>query len=69
MQASKAHKDKVFDMLRGEREICFKGGLEPGLIDDYFVNAITSLKIKELWLACDTDVSIKAFLKGSAAIR
>lgn len=64
LQASRAHKEKVFDMLRKQRGICFKGGLEPDLIDDHFVNGITSLKIKELWLACDTDASIKAFRKG-----
>lgn len=64
LQASRAHKEKVFDMLRKQRGICFKGGLEPDLIDDHFVNGITSLKIKELWLACDTDASISLFRKG-----
>lgn len=64
LQSSRAHKDKVFDMLRKQRGICFKGGLEPDLIDDHFVNGITSLRIKELWLACDTDASISRFRKG-----
>lgn len=64
LQASRSHKDKVFDMLRKQKAICFKGGLEADLIDDHFVNGITSLKIKELWLACDTDASIKRFQKG-----
>ena len=64
LQASKVHKDKVFDMLRGQKGICFRGGLEPDLIDDHFVNGITSLRIKELWLACDTDARLPAFRKG-----
>ena len=51
-------------MLRKQRGICFKGRLEPDLIDDYFVNQVTSLKIKEMWLACDTDASINQFRKG-----
>ena len=64
LQCSRAHKDKVFDMLRTQKGICFKGGLEPDLIDDHFVNAITSLRIKELWLACDTDNRLPLFQAG-----
>lgn len=69
LQANKAHKEKVFDMLRGQKGICFKGGLEPDLIDDHFVNAVTSLKIKELWLACDTDSTLPAFKKACEKLR
>jgi len=36
LQASRAHKDKVFDMLRTQRGICFKGGLGVDLINDHF---------------------------------
>lgn len=64
LQASRTHKDKVFDMLRTQKGVCFKGGLEPDLIDDHFVNGITSLRIKELWLACDTDARVPLFAKG-----
>lgn len=69
LQADREHKDKVFDMLRGQKQICFKGGLEADLIDDHFVNAITSLRIKELWLACDTDARLPAFRKACEKIR
>jgi len=55
LQNSKIHKEKVFNMLRTQKGICFKGGLETDLIDDHFIDNITSLSIKELWLACDTD--------------
>ena len=68
LQASRQHKEKVFDMLRTQKGICFKGGLEPGLIDDHFIDSITSLKIKELWLACDTNSSIPLFKKASSLI-
>jgi hypothetical protein len=54
LQASRAHKDKVFEMLRGQRKIEFRGGLQSSLIDDHFVDGITSLRIAQLWLACDT---------------
>lgn len=68
LQASRAHKDKVFDMLRTQRGICFKGGLEVDLIDEHFISNIQSLWIKELWLACDTKDSLPAFKKACAKL-
>lgn len=68
LQANRAHKEKVFDMLRGQRGICFKGGLEVDLIDDHFISNITSLRIKELWLACDTDARLPEFKKACAKL-
>jgi len=64
LQSSRAHKDKVFAMLKTQRGICFKGGLQSDLIDDHFVGAITSLRIAELWLACDTDTALPAFKRA-----
>lgn len=64
LQANRSHKEKAFDMLRTQKAICFKGGLETDLIDDHFINNITSLRIKELWLACDTDGAIPRFKKA-----
>lgn len=61
LQCSRKHKDKVFDMLRSQRGICFRGGLEPDLIDDHFISNIQSLRIAELWLACDTDAALPKF--------
>ena len=61
LQASRAHKDKTFAMLRTQRGICFKGGLQADLIDSHFINNITSLRISELWLACDTDADLPRF--------
>ena len=65
LQASRAHKDKVFDMLRTQRSICFKGGLGVDLIDDHFIDNITSLRISELWLACDTDDALPKFKRAA----
>lgn len=68
LQCSRRHKDKVFEMLKTQRAICFKGGLEPGLIDDHFVNAITGLRIAELWLACDADGALSGFKRACAKL-
>lgn len=64
LQTSRAHKDRVFEMLKTQKGICFRGGLEPDLIDDHFVEAIRGLRIRELWLACDTDSRIPLFKQG-----
>jgi hypothetical protein len=68
LQASRKHKDKVFEMLKTQRGVCFKGGLQSDLIDDYFINGITSLRISELWLACDTDEALPAFKQATAKL-
>lgn len=64
LQANRAHIEKVFDMLRTQKGICFRGGLQADLVDDHFVNGITSLCISELWLACDTDAALPRFKKA-----
>lgn len=64
LQCSRAHQDKVFDMLRTQKNISFRGGLQTDLIDDRFVEAVRGLRIGELWLACDTDAQLPAFRKA-----
>lgn len=64
LQAGRAHKEKVFEMLKGQRGICFKGGLEASLLDDHFVEAVRGLRIAELWLACDTDGALPGFRRA-----
>lgn len=71
LQTSQAHKDKVFEMLQDQRRICFKGGLEADLIDDHFIEHVKGIRtrIKELWLACDTPASLKAFQGACEKLR
>lgn len=67
LQTSKKHKEKVFNMLKGQRGICFKGGLESDLIDEHFCSGLADVgisKIKELWLACDTDAKLPYLKKA-----
>lgn len=64
LQCSREHKDRVFQMLKSQKGICFKGGLQSNLIDGHFIENIQSLKIKELWLACDSDSKVDGFIKA-----
>ena len=59
-------------MLKTQRGICFKGGLEADLIDDHFCRSLESLgvsKVKELWLACDTDARLPEFKKACEKLK
>lgn len=68
LQTSREHKKKVFAMLRRQKKICFKGGLESDMIDDYFISAVQGLSIKELWLACDTDESLTNLIHATKCL-
>ena len=74
LQCSREHKNKVFEMLKTQKGICFKGGLQTSLIDDHFIENIRSLtyrrgkkeysRISEIWLACDSDNAIEPLRKA-----
>lgn len=68
LQTSRQHKDKVFEMLKTQKRICFKGGLESDLVDDHFVQGIRDLRIEELWLACDTDAKLPYLQKACSML-
>lgn len=78
LQANRGHKEKVFEMLRTQKGICFKGGLQASLVDDRFIDTLQSLyytrgtqkisRVAELWLACDTDATLPVFKKACAKL-
>jgi hypothetical protein len=47
------HRRKVYDMLRTQAKIEFKGGLESHRLTDWDIEEMRSLRIWKLWLACD----------------
>ena len=53
LACSQSHIDKVFNMLKKQKQICFKGGLDISLIRDDDVEKLRGLNIKEIWLAFD----------------
>ncbi len=69
LQTSEAHKQKVYEMLKTQKGICFKGGLEADLITNKFAEDISQLSIKELWLACDTDAHLPILRKATAILQ
>ena len=68
LQCSVDHKDKVFKMLKTQKQICFKGGLQSNLINNHFIKNIEQLSIKELWLACDSEMDFPLALNAIARL-
>ena len=69
LQCSRTHKEKVFEMLKTQRGIEFRGGLEAELIDDHFIENVRGLHLKRLWLACDSEDTVPEFKKAMEKLR
>lgn len=60
LAAPREHLHRVFNMLRHQyRRVTFSGGLDSRLIDDCVVDELQSLKVKEIFLACDTLAAVE----------
>lgn len=64
LACSDKHLSLVFEMLKNQKQIEFKGGLEASRITSKIAEKLRSLKIKTLWLACDTDSALKPLKKA-----
>jgi len=59
LACSKKHREKVYKMLRKQKQIEFKGGLESIRVNSEIAEELRTLRIKTLWLACDSPNRIK----------
>ncbi|MCJ7829330.1 MAG: hypothetical protein MUP81_06290 [Dehalococcoidia bacterium] len=64
LQCNKSHRNKVFEMLKTQRQIEFSGGLDSRLMTDDIADQIRGLRIKQIFLACDTDAGLKPLEKA-----
>ncbi len=64
LACSDKHRKKVWAMLRKQRNIEFKGGLEALRVTSKIVEDLRSLSIKTLWLACDNYNALKPLSKA-----
>ena len=59
LACSRPHIEAVFSMLRRQKKgAIFSGGLDATLFQDWHRELIDSIKIKELWFACDSVAGI-----------
>jgi hypothetical protein len=64
LQSSRPHFDKVMDMLSKQRHVVLSGGLQSSLVNDYNADRIRSLRISQIFTACDTPEAIKPLRKA-----
>ncbi len=60
----KWHFRKLIQMLRGQRQAKFAGGLEAGRLTDWHVEQLRRISIREVWFAADTDAALPALRKA-----
>ena len=59
LACSRKHIEKVFDMLRQQnRGIKFSGGLDIDYLSAWHVDLLKTIKVAELWVACDTESAL-----------
>ena len=60
LACSRQHVESVFDMLRQQnRAVTFSGGLDTLLFKKWHRELINSIKINELWFACDSEANVR----------
>lgn len=64
MQCSKEHRRKTYDMLKTQRNIEFSGGIEAARLTEWDVEQMRGLRVKQIFLACDTKAAIKSLEKA-----
>ena len=65
LQASRQHIEKVFSMLRKQKNrVTFSGGIQASLVEDWFVNELRTIKLDSIFLAADTDGALKPLEKA-----
>jgi organic radical activating enzyme len=66
LACSRPHIEAVFDMLRRQkRGIKFSGGLDIDYLKPWHIDLLKTIKVKELWVACDTEASLKRLDKAA----
>lgn len=69
LACSDYHIDRVFNMLKHQKKIQFKGGLDAYRITDKVVDKLRSLRISELWLAFDGWNNSQAFTQAAMKLK
>jgi len=68
LACSSGHLLKVFAMLRRQKQIEFKGGLEASRLTPDICDELASLSIRSLWFACDTPGALPGLKKAQALL-
>ena len=65
LACSKVHIKRVFEMLQGQKSAVFSGGIDTTLLKDWHRPLFDSIKVKEIWVACDTWTALSPLKKAA----
>ena len=66
LACSKAHILATAEMLKSQKKAaCYNGGLDVDFLQDWHINLFLSMRIHELWFACDRKSAIKKLESAS----
>ena len=66
LACSREHIEKVFDMLKKQNKAAtFSGGIDAALLKEWHVDLFKSIKIHELWFACDATSRLETLEKAA----
>ena len=69
LACNREHKEKVWTMLRGQRRVSLKGGLDARLLKDEDIENIRSLRLFDLWTAYDSGDNRTASISAIERLR
>ena len=69
LQCNEIHISKVFEMLRSQKQINLPGGLEAGLINSDFVDQLKSIRLYQLFVACDSRNRVKPLIQAAKHLK
>lgn len=69
LACDKAHREKVYAMLRVQRQVSLRGGLDARLLRDSDIEAIRGLRLSDLWTAYDDKENKIASLSAIRRLR
>lgn len=64
LACSDRHRELVWSMLRKQKQVNFRGGLEAARVTSKIAEDLRALRIQELWLSCDHPHAIKPLRKA-----
>jgi hypothetical protein len=70
LACSEKHIEKVFEMLsRQKKAAVFSGGLDPRLLNRWHVCLLKSIKVREIWVSCDTTENLRYLYRAAELLQ
>ncbi len=66
LSTPQSHQSRVYEMLRKQKQgAIFSGGIDAGLVDNWFVGQVKEMRINSLFLAADTRSALKPLIAAA----